>query len=85
MEDAAPVTVLTDFEVGVINAFLGVFQNVTVPGCLFHFGQSIWRKLQCLRLSLIYNEEVEFSMKIRKIMALAFTPEDDVIDVFESM
>lgn len=41
-----PVTIMTDFELAVIKALKLKFPGVTMSGCMFHFGQCVWRKLQ---------------------------------------
>ncbi len=45
-----------------------------MSGCFFHFGQSIWRKLQELGLQNEYGENEELSTQARSFAALAFVP-----------
>jgi hypothetical protein len=42
----SPSIVVVDFEIGVVSALNQVFPECQVNGCVFHFSQSIWRKLQ---------------------------------------
>lgn len=42
----APISVMTDFESGLRNAFVAVFPNVTMRGCWFHFRQCNVKHMQ---------------------------------------
>ena len=48
-----------DYEKGLSNALRSVF-NVKIRYCFFHFGQSIWRKIQQIGLSVEYNNNEAF-------------------------
>lgn len=78
-----PVSVLFDFELAAIRAFQSTFPGTTITGCMFHFGQCIWRKLQSEGLSERYRDEPEFALLVKRLLALAFIPTDDVMRVFE--
>ena len=80
-----PETILTDFELAVINAFQEVFVGVDVHGCLFHLSQNIYRKVQEQGLQVRYSNEPEFALRIRMLAALAFVPMPNVLDAFESL
>jgi hypothetical protein len=69
-----PTTICVDFEKGLINALSSVFKVSKISGCLFHFGQSVWRKLQECGLSNEYNKNKQFKKFIRKHLNLAFVP-----------
>jgi transposase-like protein len=43
--------IIIDFENALLNSIKKVFQNAMIKGCSFHFGQSIWRKVQSVGLS----------------------------------
>ena len=47
----SPSTIIVDFEVTVHNVVRSVFPNSTLHGCLFLYGQALYRKLQELGLS----------------------------------
>lgn len=49
----SPATVMMDFEQASINAFKRKFPSVALSGCYFHLRQSIHRKLQVRRNSII--------------------------------
>lgn len=78
----SPQTVMLDFEKASVNAFHSSFPSIEIRGCFFHFSQSLWRKIQSAGLQTRYSEDADFSLEIRKLAALAFVPEVDVIDCF---
>lgn len=80
-----PKKLMIDFETGFASAFTVCFPRAKISGCLFHFGQCIWRHVQKYGLQSLYNEDVEFSLNVRLLMALAFVPEADVIIAFEEL
>ena len=41
-----PRRLTCDFELATINAFKRVFPLIHIAGCLFHYFQSLWRKVQ---------------------------------------
>ncbi|KAG0437973.1 hypothetical protein DMUE_3373 [Dictyocoela muelleri] len=46
--------------------------NANVSYCYFHFGQSIWRKIQQIGLSGNYLQDENFDIDVKKIILLAF-------------
>ena len=52
-------------------------------GCLFHFGQCVWRHVQNNRLSKKYQEDDDFRSNVKKVNALAYLPLDDIIKGFD--
>ncbi len=48
-------------------------------GCLFHFSQAIWRQVQSKKLSTKYKEDECFRLNVKKLIALAFVPLDDIM------
>ena len=52
IQNGNPRNVTTDFELASIQAFLTVFPNSKNNGCLFHFGQCIFRHIQQIPLLL---------------------------------
>ncbi|KAF0754665.1 Uncharacterized protein FWK35_00015900 [Aphis craccivora] len=38
---------MVDFEQALFGTIADVFKDVQIRGCFFHFGQCIWRKIQC--------------------------------------
>ncbi|CAM2715360.1 unnamed protein product [Rotaria socialis] len=46
-----PRRLTIDFEIATMNSFCRLFSTATVTGCLFHYAQSLWRKIQELGLT----------------------------------
>ena len=59
--------------------------DCTINGCFFHLLQSIWRKLQSLGLQSKYIEDEAFALYTKMIPALAFVPENDVVQAFNKL
>ncbi|CAF5119642.1 unnamed protein product, partial [Rotaria magnacalcarata] len=62
-----PESIMTDFE----------------SGYLFHFSQAIWRQVQNKGLATKYREDECFRLKVKKLIALAFVPLDEVTTAFD--
>lgn len=54
-----------------------------ISGCLFHFGQAVWRQVQSNGLATKYTEDECFRLNIKKLIALAFVPVGDVTAAFD--
>lgn len=80
-----PKWIMVDFELAFVNAFKSHFAETEIHGCLFHFGQCLWRNVQQSNLQVRYNTDIEFAVNVRKLMALAFVPEDHVIDAYNDL
>lgn len=81
-EPFSPAMILTDFEMAVINSVRIVFPETIHKGCLFHLGQSIWRRIQEFELQKTYQENGEFSLKMRHLIALAYLPHHEIPEAF---
>lgn len=70
-----PTKVVIDFEIAMLNAVITVF-NIIPKGCVFHFNQCIYRKIQNLGLAANYNRKnpIELYTWARRIMTLPFVP-----------
>ncbi|CAM4830841.1 unnamed protein product [Rotaria magnacalcarata] len=82
-DDFDPETILSDFEAATIKSINSLFPNIVHKGCLFHFGQCIWRQIQSHGLQKKYQEDKSFHLGIKKLIALAFVPVLDVIKAFD--
>ena len=80
-----PRRIMSDFEKAAIDSVKTALPNVSVTGCYFHLGQSLWRKVQDLGHREQYVEDEEFRLKCKSLLALAFLPPDEVIDAFEEL
>jgi len=64
-----------DFEYAVVLAIKQVFNNeISVQLCFYHLNQSIWRKVQELRLAVRYKQDKQFREAVKMIPTLAFLP-----------
>ncbi|XP_031639266.1 uncharacterized protein LOC116351317 [Contarinia nasturtii] len=80
-----PTDFMVDFEMAAMNSVTRYFPLADLHGCHFHFGQSVWRKIQEVGLQKQYNEDEEFALNLRMLVALAFVPVDDVIKAYEEL
>ncbi len=80
-----PVTIITDFECGLINACAEVFDESKSAGCAFHFGQANWRKVQQCGLVQSYKRKDEIYEIYQKCLNLSFYPESDVLAGFNTI
>ena len=51
----------------------------------FHFGQASCKKIVDLGLRQSYQEDLEFSIKLRQLTVLAFVPVDQIRAAFEEL
>lgn len=80
-----PNSVMMDYEKAAMNAIKCEFPNVIINGCFFHLSQCVWRHIQEIGLSKKYKEDSEFALHVRMLPALAFVPQEDVIESFETL
>lgn len=83
--DFQPAHITFDFEQAAIKAARNNFPNALVHACNFHYGQSIWRKIQQIGLQVPYSNDTQFAFNIRLLLALPFVPVDDVVMAFEEL
>ncbi|XP_068237065.1 uncharacterized protein [Palaemon carinicauda] len=81
--EIAPVSISCDYEKAFHNAFLSVFNNAEVLGCFFHLSQAVWRKIQDLGLNDLYCGSEEVRKYTKMLVALAFVPPNEIVNVFE--
>lgn len=70
--------------VGAWQAVRHVFPGVAMKGCIFHWSQAVWRKVQDLGLVTTYRERDSVYRYIRHLMALPFLPSNQITDTFAS-
>jgi MULE transposase domain len=70
-----PAVVHIDFEMAAINA-INRELNIVPTGCLFHFDQNIYRKIQAVGLQVQYNTDNPAGVRqwLRRLMALPLVP-----------
>ncbi|KAM7290418.1 uncharacterized protein ISCGN_027049 [Ixodes scapularis] len=78
-------TVVMDLEKAEENAFRECIPDVEVHGCLFHFAQSIWYRIQepCIHTRLIHNSS--YHLILKKFIALCFCDVFDVCDRYRML
>lgn len=70
-----------DFEQAAIGAARSTFTGAQIKGCLFHFSQAIWRKVQNIGLAPIY-EDGDVKKLVKSLGALAFVRFEDLPDAW---
>ena len=83
--NSRPSSCLVDFEKALQNSIVATFPEAKISECLFHLGQSLWRKICKIGERIRYNNDETFQLKIKCFAPLAFLPIDDVYDVFEEL
>ena len=73
---------MTDFEQAMMDAIGEEIPGAQSRGCLFHYTQAVWRKIQALGLQKDYNEGRELQDCCRQMMALPFLPEAEIQAAF---
>ena len=82
LPEANPHVILADFENAAQNAFRQAYPTANIKGCLFHLCQSVQRKIVELGLKTEFVTNAEFNILVKSLAALAFVPEQDVLDIF---
>ncbi|KAK3909666.1 FLYWCH-type zinc finger-containing protein 1 [Frankliniella fusca] len=82
-----PKTIISDFELGIINAAKAVYPDSVMRLCFFHLGQSMYRRVQEEGLQVVYNDPTDRSIKtaVHQILSLAFVPPADVPAVYDEL
>jgi hypothetical protein len=75
---------MTDFEQSIINAMIKII-GIEIHTCLFHFCQSLYRRILAEGLQNQYNDPENRNIRITAQMtgALAFVPTEKVVETFD--
>jgi len=76
---------VADFEKAAWKAFRQVYPEISMKGCVFHFTQAIWRKVQELGLQVMYQNDDTYYSYIRRLMALPYLPANKIVKNFECL
>ncbi|XP_074625395.1 uncharacterized protein LOC141883714 [Acropora palmata] len=74
--------VTIDFKKALWAAFRMVLPAISIQGCVFHWTQAVWRKVQELGLQRAYSEDDAVYKYVRKLMALPFLPHRQISRMF---
>uniref|UniRef100_A0A914YK77 MULE transposase domain-containing protein n=1 Tax=Panagrolaimus superbus TaxID=310955 RepID=A0A914YK77_9BILA len=85
VDNAAPETVMVDFEKALHNAFADVFPEAHVSACFFHFCQSLRRHLSELGLTVLIDNDVEMASMFAMFRSLPFVPLEHVVTSFNAL
>lgn len=80
-----PLRFVSDFEKASVAAAKVFFPTAIFKGCLFHFGQIIWRRVQSEGRATKYGSNEDFSLQIRMLKSLAFVPPQDVVKYYAQL
>uniref|UniRef100_A0A6P7FYN1 Uncharacterized protein LOC114332088 n=1 Tax=Diabrotica virgifera virgifera TaxID=50390 RepID=A0A6P7FYN1_DIAVI len=80
-----PASIMSDFEKAIQTAAAQAFNGVEIVGCLFHLGQSLWRKVQECGLTEEYQNNENVRQYTKMLLSLSFVPVNDVIVAFEEL
>ncbi|CAF4324488.1 unnamed protein product [Rotaria sp. Silwood2] len=70
-----PESIMTDYEGGTIKSVKEMLPNV--------LHKAVWRQVQSKGLATKYREDESFRLKVKKLIALAFLPVDDITTAFD--
>ncbi|XP_078372705.1 uncharacterized protein LOC144656350 [Oculina patagonica] len=74
-----------DFESALWTVLRELLPDTTLQGCLFHWTQALWRKVQELGIEPAYRNASHTYKYVRKLMALPFLPEDKIGEMFQHL
>lgn len=80
-----PSHFILDFEYTARIVFSHYFKQTTFSGCLFHFSQIIWRKLQKEGMAKAYRTNAKNNLNVRLLLSLAFVPCDKVNGYYDEL
>lgn len=69
-----PQRVICDFELALHTSIETELPHARLSGCYFHYTQSIWRRVQELRLAVPYLQDHHLTRVIKKILAIGYLP-----------
>jgi len=75
-----PTTMFLDHEVAIRNAAYTVFPGINIKGCFFHYTQCIWRNAQKHGLQIVYKENDDIQLLVRRAAVLPLLPLNTIED-----
>ena len=77
-QEIAIEAAVADFEIALWQAMAEVIEDIPIQGCVFHWTQAIWRKVQSIELSTAYTSDQGTYDYVRRLMALPFIPQEHI-------
>lgn len=77
--------VFVDFEKALWSAFKSVLLEAVIMGCVFHWTQVLWRKVQDLGMAAAYSRDDGTYRYIKQLMALPFLPAQEINPAFQRL
>jgi len=75
---------MSDFEKASLKSVKKSFPNATQRGCFFHYSQAVWKNIQKHKELLeLYKNDPYCALNMKKLMAIAFVPVDDVTKAYD--
>ncbi|CAF3504886.1 unnamed protein product [Rotaria socialis] len=78
-------TIVSDYEEAWLLAVEKMLPNVCRLGCWFHFSQACYRNIQNLGLTKLYEDDPNIRLELKKFIALALLPRDQVKKGFKRL
>jgi hypothetical protein len=78
-------SIMMDYERGLLHAFSESFPAAAIVGCQFHWKSYLRKRIASDGLMRLYNEEVDFSLLVRYIWAMAYGPINMVVPIWETI
>ncbi|CAF5053425.1 unnamed protein product, partial [Rotaria sp. Silwood1] len=77
--------IISDYEEAWLLAVEKMLPTVSRLGCWFHFTQACYRNIQKLGLSSLYDDDSDIRLMLRKFLALALLPQDQIKTCFKQL
>ena len=84
-EVSPPAVVHVDFERAEHKAIRKLMPESRIVTCLVHWHRALREKLADLKMMSMYNQDITLQVFFRKLRALCFVPEDEVIVTYETL
>lgn len=81
----AVLQIVSDFERALWKATADITPWVNHRGCSFHWGQSVWRRIQDIGLATAYSSDESVYKYCRQLLALPFLPADSISTIFDQL
>ncbi|XP_053144809.1 uncharacterized protein LOC128342022 isoform X2 [Hemicordylus capensis] len=80
-----PQSIHCDYEIAAMNAIRKFFPETALNGCFFHLVQNMRKHLALIGAVQEFDKNVEFALKAKMVVALAFVPVSDLGEYVASL